>query len=249
MSVGEHYRNYVLEQLGGLADVAWRRMFGGVGLYAGGAFFAVMDDDQLYFKVDDATRPTYEAAGSKAFAPIPGGKPMTGYYEVPSGVLDDRDELLRWAQRAVAVARARGAMPKRARRAVSAARQVTRGERAGVAPADILRPFPPRVRALANRLRTLVGRAAPSLREAAYPGWKAVGFRHAEAGYICGVFPAAECVRLIFEHGAALDDPDGLLEGRGRVRQVRYVTVRRPADVKVRALTRLVRAAVAHGQS
>mgnify|MGYP001581345012 FL=1 len=90
-------------------------------------------------------------------------------------------------------------------------------------------------------------KAVPALSEAAYPGWKAVGFRHAKAGYVCGVFPSAVGVRLIFEHGAKLADPDGLIKGAGRVKQVRYVTIRSPADIKVRALTRLVRAAVAHG--
>lgn len=247
MSVTEAYRDYVLDQLAAVDGVAWRRMFGGVGLYAHGVFFGVLDDDQIFFRVDDESRPRYEAAGSRPFSPIPGEKPSRGYFEVPPAVLEDRGELVRWAEAAVGAARARAAQPKKARRAASAARQLTRGASAGVTPAAILKPFPPPVRSLANRLRTVVKKAAPALREAAYPGWKAVGFRHPEAGYVCGVFPTRDCVRLIIEHGAALADPDGILEGTGKVRQVRYVTMRKPADVKVRAITRLVKAAVAHG--
>lgn len=247
MAVSDAYRDYVLEQLGGLGPVTARRMFGGVGLYNRGLFFAVLDDDQVFFRVDDETRPAYEALGARPFSPMPDREqPMMGYFEVPAAVLDDRNDLVAWAGRAVAVARARATMPKASRRAASASRQVQRAARAGLTPAAILKPFPAPVRALANRLRSLVRKAAPTLREAAYPGWKAVGYRHAEAGYVCGVFPSAECVRLIFEHGAVLDDPDGLLEGTGRVKQVRYVTLRRAADIRVRALTRMVRAAVAH---
>lgn len=36
-------------------------MFGGVGLYAGELFFALIDDDILYLKADDTTRAAFEA--------------------------------------------------------------------------------------------------------------------------------------------------------------------------------------------
>jgi DNA transformation protein len=243
----------MLEQWRGLGSVTSRRMFGGAGLYTDGAFFAVLDNDQLFFKVNDETRPAYQKLGAQPWDPMPGREqPSQGYFEVPASVIDDRDELVVWARQAVGVARMarktrRTRKTRDAARESSRGRQLLRGARAGVTPAAILKPFPPPVRALANRLRVLVKRAAPSLREAAYPGWKAVGYRHDEAGYLCGVFPAADSVRLIFEHGARLDDPDGLLEGRGKVRQVRYVTIRTASDIRVRALTRLVRAALAHG--
>ena len=35
-------------------------MFGGVGIYAGDLFFALIDDDTLYFKVDDSNRSDFE---------------------------------------------------------------------------------------------------------------------------------------------------------------------------------------------
>ncbi|MEK6610285.1 MAG: TfoX/Sxy family protein, partial [Gemmatimonadota bacterium] len=69
MPVSDAFRDYVLEQLAGLGAVTVRRMFGGAGIYHGGLFFAVLDDDQLFFKVDGETRPAYEAAGSGPFAP------------------------------------------------------------------------------------------------------------------------------------------------------------------------------------
>lgn len=81
-------------------------MFGGVGIYWEGAFFALIDDDTLYFKVDDATRPTFKARGSAAFDPFKNGRTMEGYYQVPAEVLEDRDELATWRAAAVTVARA-----------------------------------------------------------------------------------------------------------------------------------------------
>jgi TfoX/Sxy family transcriptional regulator of competence genes len=38
-------------------------MFGGVGIYAGNLFFALIADDTVYFKVDAATRPQFEERG------------------------------------------------------------------------------------------------------------------------------------------------------------------------------------------
>ncbi len=90
--------------------------------------------------------------------------------------------------------------------------------------AALLEPQPEAVATLARRLVALVA-AYPRLEARVVPGWGAVNFRHAEAGYVCGVFPAAESVSLYFEHGRLLHDPLGLLEGaelkRGRLMRLR----------------------------
>ena len=80
-------------------------MFGGVGIYSAEVFFALIDNDTLYFKVNDQTRPAYVKKRMKPFIPDP-RKPesaMNGYYEVPVSVLEDRDELGAWAAKAIAV--------------------------------------------------------------------------------------------------------------------------------------------------
>jgi DNA transformation protein len=78
-------------------------MFGGVGLYAEGLFFALIDDDVLYLKVGAETRPAFEALDSQPFQPG-GGPPMRGYWSAPTEVLDDPDLLAEWARRAIGVA-------------------------------------------------------------------------------------------------------------------------------------------------
>ena len=105
MRVSPEYRDYVLEQLSCLGRVRGRSMFGGVGIYLEGIFFALIAGDVLYFKVDDATRGPYVAAGMAAFKPYPNRPVTMSYYEVPAEVLEDADQLRMWGRRAAEVAR------------------------------------------------------------------------------------------------------------------------------------------------
>lgn len=98
MPVSDGYLEFVLDQLGRIAPVRARRMFGGVGIYSGDLFFALVDDDALFFKVDESNRADYERAG---MGPWEHGK---GYYELPVEVLEDVDRLRAWVEKAVAVA-------------------------------------------------------------------------------------------------------------------------------------------------
>lgn len=107
--------------------------------------------------------------------------------------------------------------------------------------------WPDKSSALAEPVRELVRRTVPTSWERAYPGWNAVGFRDAQAGYFCGIFPVAHGLDLVFEHGAALPDPTGLFAQRPQLRQVRVVELRTAADLRRRALADLLRAAVAVG--
>jgi DNA transformation protein len=105
MPVGAAFLQYVLEQLERTGRVTSRRMFGGVGLYCDGVFFGIVDDDTLYFKVDDATRPDYESRRMKPLRPFKDQPDVSlTYYTVPADVLDDAEELVTWARRALAVA-------------------------------------------------------------------------------------------------------------------------------------------------
>jgi DNA transformation protein and related proteins len=104
MAVSSEYREWVLEQLHAAGPVTGRAMFGGYGLYIDGLFFGLIDDDVLYFKVDDSTRGEYEVAGSGPFRPMGNEKPMQ-YYELPANVLEDRSRLIEWTQKALEVAR------------------------------------------------------------------------------------------------------------------------------------------------
>jgi DNA transformation protein and related proteins len=115
MARSNQYLEYVLEQLQGLDRLVSRRMFGGAGLYQDEIFFGLIYKDRLYFKTDDTTRAEYEARGGEAFRPRPKLEAMkSAYYTVPADVLEDSEELVQWARKAVAAAVASEAKKKAA---------------------------------------------------------------------------------------------------------------------------------------
>ena len=103
MAISEGYRNYVLDQLERVTPVTSKSMFGGVGLYADGLFFALIAEDRLYFKVDGSTRPDFESLGMEPFRPFGEEKAM-GYYELPVDALENPEKLRVWMRAALDVA-------------------------------------------------------------------------------------------------------------------------------------------------
>ena len=95
---------HVLELLEPMG-VRARRMFGGFGLYRGELMFALIWQDTLYLKADDANRPRLLAAGSSPFVYHQGRKPVTmSYYQAPGEALDSAEALRPWAEDALAAA-------------------------------------------------------------------------------------------------------------------------------------------------
>jgi DNA transformation protein len=111
MAVSANFLDYVLDQLSGLGSVRSRRMFGGIGLYCDELFFGLIDDDIVYFKVDDSNRADYAARGCEPFRPFADEPKVVSmsYFRVPSEVLEDVDEIKVWARKAVTVASAAAA--------------------------------------------------------------------------------------------------------------------------------------------
>jgi DNA transformation protein and related proteins len=105
MAVSRDYLAFVLEQLREAGDIQSRRMFGGVGLYLGEVFFALIADDTLYLRVDEDSRPEYTARDMRPFKPYANRALLSSrYYEVPADVLEDSSQLGTWARRALAAA-------------------------------------------------------------------------------------------------------------------------------------------------
>ncbi len=105
MPVSPEYREYVLDQLGRVEPMTARSMFGAVGIYASGLFFALVDNDSVYLKVDDTNRADFEAAGMGPFRPYGDDSLVLQYYELPAEVLEEPDRLRPWVHKALDVAR------------------------------------------------------------------------------------------------------------------------------------------------
>jgi DNA transformation protein len=117
LAVSPSFRTFILEQLGRVVlKIRARSMFGGVGIYAGDVFFALIDNDTLYFKVDDANRPDFVARDMGPFRPYGADGEEMQYYEVPADLLDDPDALRPWAEKSIGAAGRKKEKKKRAKR-------------------------------------------------------------------------------------------------------------------------------------
>lgn len=91
----------VLDHLDAMGDVDSRAMFGGHGIYVDDLYFAIVHEGRLYFPTDETTRPDYETEGMGRFYPYGDDRAMGSYYEVPPDVIEDPDELVAWARKAI----------------------------------------------------------------------------------------------------------------------------------------------------
>jgi hypothetical protein len=129
----------------------------------------------------------------------------------------------------------------------AAAKRASARRRIATTPGVILRPYPPSVRHLAHELRKLVRRTVPKVEERVYDGWRGIGYHDRQAGYLAGIFPQPDCVKLYFEHGAVLPDPHHVLTGHGT--QVRHVSCWPDVPVPERAIRELLAAAMRVGMA
>jgi DNA transformation protein len=105
MAVSAEFRTFVLDQLERVEPVTARSMFGGVGIYSRGLFFALIAGESVYLKVDDTNRPDFEAAGMGPFRPFGEDSNPMNYYELPAELLEEPDRLRPWVHKALDVAR------------------------------------------------------------------------------------------------------------------------------------------------
>lgn len=100
----ESFTEFVLDQLRGLSGLGCRAMFGGHGLYRRDAFFGILHRGRLYFKTDESTRAAYLERGMNPFRPN-AQQTIRTYYEVPVDIVEDSEQLITWAERAIKAGR------------------------------------------------------------------------------------------------------------------------------------------------
>ena len=94
------------EQLAPLGHLTMRRMFGKTGVFCDGVMLGMVTENTLYFRVDDQNRMTLKEAES--YPPLNYAKKGStidlSFWRVPERLFDEPDELVIWAQAALAAA-------------------------------------------------------------------------------------------------------------------------------------------------
>ncbi len=106
MATSGEYLDFIKEQFSDFGPVTVRRMFSGAGIYHDGLMFALIAQDTLYLKADDASQGEFEALNLPPFSYVAKGenKVIMSYWRAPEACLDDRDEMTQWARKAYAAA-------------------------------------------------------------------------------------------------------------------------------------------------
>jgi DNA transformation protein and related proteins len=114
MAVSSSFLDQLRELFTPLGFVTVKKMFGGARIYADGILFALVDDDVLYLKADDATKARYETEGLKPFTYEGQTGPVSmSYWRAPERLYDEPDDMLEWAREAIRVAaKAKMSAPK-----------------------------------------------------------------------------------------------------------------------------------------
>ncbi|HVK39596.1 MAG TPA: DUF1801 domain-containing protein [Candidatus Kapabacteria bacterium] len=110
---------------------------------------------------------------------------------------------------------------------------------------SFLASYPPDARATIEAARRLVREVVPSADETLDEPGRIVAYSFA-AGYrgmVFSVIPSRDGAKIGVVRGASLPDPNGLLEGRGKVH--RHVALASPHDVEREGLRELLESAVA----
>lgn len=97
MPRNQEFHDYVVGDLmAGIVGITSRAMFGGYGIYQDGKFFAIITDGELYFKgIGGTTQFAYTKKDGKTY--------KMNYWLVPVEVMEDREALADWIERATTI--------------------------------------------------------------------------------------------------------------------------------------------------
>ena len=93
------FADYVVELMSGWATVTARKMFGGHGLYREGMIFALIVEDELFFKTDASNVAQFEKTGSHPFTYQSKTRSVkVSYWSAPPASLESPPEMNEWCQ-------------------------------------------------------------------------------------------------------------------------------------------------------
>ncbi|HXI02333.1 MAG TPA: DUF1801 domain-containing protein [Candidatus Saccharimonadales bacterium] len=105
---------------------------------------------------------------------------------------------------------------------------------------DLVRGCDPEVQEIARRLQALVFEVIPDAEEVTYLRWRITLYK--KRTEICGIQPAGDRCNFYLTKGAYLHDPEGILEGTGKL--IRHVKVRSVVGTAAESIRELLKQAV-----
>ena len=104
MALSASFRDFVLDQLSGVGEFETKNMFGGVALLHRGSAFAKIKHDKVWLRVDDSNREDFTERNMQQYTYGKDNSRRLNFFEAPVEVVEDHDELVKWARRSMKVA-------------------------------------------------------------------------------------------------------------------------------------------------
>jgi DNA transformation protein len=95
----KEFVNYIQDILEPFGDIKIKAMFGGHGVYKDNLIFAIIVDNELYFKANKTTIEFFKDNQSEPFIYESKGKSIAmSYWKVPDNILEDKEPLTNWVE-------------------------------------------------------------------------------------------------------------------------------------------------------
>jgi DNA transformation protein len=105
MKKNTSFHDYIVQDV--FADfegISTKPMFSGWAVYLNGKVFALILQNELYFKTDENNRHEFENRGSHPFSFMKKDKKIvTSYWLLPPEIMEDKEELKKWMEKSVSV--------------------------------------------------------------------------------------------------------------------------------------------------
>lgn len=104
MAADKEFTEFVLDQLSSLSKFETKNQFGGTALMRNGVAFGKIKHGSLWLKVDEQNISDFQKKGMVQYTYGKDNSRKLNFYETPVDVLENKDELKQWANKAYAAA-------------------------------------------------------------------------------------------------------------------------------------------------
>lgn len=101
MAVSTFFLVHTIEHFSKLESVTYRRIFNGYGVYHRGAQFAILLNDEIYFRADEESWLLYEEHHFIPYSSHVMDDAPCHFYQMPTEVIRDQNTLQYWMQTAI----------------------------------------------------------------------------------------------------------------------------------------------------